>query len=36
MNGMRERKGKYIVDDTCNMVTITFNNQYKIVAQITG
>ena len=26
----------YIVDDTCNMVTITFNNQYKIVAQITG
>ena len=25
----------YIVDDTCNMVTITFNNQYKIVAQIT-
>lgn len=26
----------YIVDDTCNMVTITFNNQYKIIAQITG
>lgn len=25
----------YIVDDTCKKVTITFNNQYKIVADVT-
>lgn len=25
----------YVVDETCNTLTITFNNQYKIVAQIT-
>ena len=26
----------YIVDDTCNIVTLTFNNQYKVIAQITN
>ena len=25
----------YVVDETCNTLTMTFNNQYKVVAQIT-